>query len=105
MAGKNKKSEPIIIGKKNQAKQSSVKGQESVSGHMPTPDSDDNVLDNAHRAGLYPEADEETPVELDIAKQLDKPARKRKGITEEEEISQVPTKTPVTNKKDKPLKK
>lgn len=48
------------------------KGESSVSGSNPDPESDDNVLDNAHAAGLYENANEENPVELNIAKEIEK---------------------------------
>lgn len=53
-----------------------VVGETSKSGSMVDPESDDNVLDNAHEMGLYEEADEEHPAELGIAEQVEKDERK-----------------------------
>jgi hypothetical protein len=47
-------------------------GEESVSGDMPDPDSDDDTLENSHKMGLRLKEDEEHPQELDIASDIDK---------------------------------
>lgn len=47
------------------------KGEQSVSGHLPDPESDDNSLQNAHAVGLQPDEDEEHPKPLDIASSVD----------------------------------
>jgi hypothetical protein len=47
-------------------------GEQSVSGDMPDPASDDDTLENAHAVGLRLNEDEEHPQELDIASDLDK---------------------------------
>jgi hypothetical protein len=47
------------------------KDQTSVSGSEPVPDSDSNVLDNAHDVGLYSEADEENPKEVGIGREIE----------------------------------
>jgi len=44
-------------------------GIESVSGTNPSPESDDNVLDNAHKVGLY-EGDKEQ--ELGLGEEINK---------------------------------
>lgn len=43
-----------------------------VSGTTPDPESDDNMLDNAQDVGLYTDSNEEEPVELNIADQIEK---------------------------------
>lgn len=58
----------------------SVKGEESISGETPDPESDDNVLDAAHKAGLYTESDEEHPHEVDLANEVDEAEKERVGI-------------------------
>ncbi|RJQ27803.1 hypothetical protein C4577_00560 [Candidatus Parcubacteria bacterium] len=58
--------------KHRDVKPPNVKGEESISGDMTTPDADDNVLDNAHEAGLYEDADEEHPKELDLGEEINK---------------------------------
>jgi hypothetical protein len=45
-------------------------GELSISGSTPATTSDDNVLDNAHDVGLYTDANEEEPAELDISEQF-----------------------------------
>ena len=45
--------------------------ERSFGGTNPDPESDDNVLDVAHEAGIYGEADEEHPAELDIAREIE----------------------------------
>lgn len=44
-----------------------LKGEQSVSGHLPDPESDDDVLKNAQMMGIALEEDEEHPKPLDIA--------------------------------------
>jgi len=46
------------------------RGSNSVSGLTPSPDSDDDVLQNAHQMGIAPDADLEHPKELNIAKDV-----------------------------------
>lgn len=60
---------------------SEMVGDEDISGSMPNPESDDDVLDVAHKRGLYQKANEEHPEELDIASQVDKA---EKGHQEED---------------------
>lgn len=43
-------------------------------------DSNDNALDRAHKMGLYQDADEEHPHELDIAKEVEKAEKDNAGI-------------------------
>lgn len=49
-----------------------VTGEQSVSGNMPDPESDDDVLKNAHDVGLALGEDEEHPKPLDIGKDVNK---------------------------------
>lgn len=46
-------------------------GEQSVSGDMPTPDSDDDTLANAKAVGTQLDEDEEHPEEIDIARDID----------------------------------
>ncbi len=46
-------------------------GEQSVSGDMPTPDSDDDTLANAQAVGTQTEEDPEHPEELDIGRDID----------------------------------
>ncbi|HEX7018129.1 MAG TPA: hypothetical protein VF209_04450 [Patescibacteria group bacterium] len=48
-----------------------ISGERTMSGTTPVPTSDDNVLDSAQDAGLYTEADEENPHELNVAQEID----------------------------------
>lgn len=56
----------------------SVMGEQSLSGDMPDPESDDNVLENAHAVGLALEEDEEHPKPLNIAADINKAEEYRK---------------------------
>lgn len=47
-------------------------GEQSISGSTPDPESDDNALDAAHKAGLYEDQDEEHPGEVNVAKEVEK---------------------------------
>lgn len=47
-------------------------GEQSISGSTPDPESDDNTLDAAHKAGLYENQDEEHPGELGIDEEIRK---------------------------------
>lgn len=47
-------------------------GEQTVSGSMPDPESDDNTLDNAHEFGLYDDQDEEHPGELGVDNEVRK---------------------------------
>jgi hypothetical protein len=60
--------------KKEQTKTSG----ETVSGHMPDPPSDDNVVKSANKVGLYPDAGEGEPPEVDVAKQIEKAEEDRR---------------------------
>lgn len=53
--------------------------EQSWAGHMPDPDTDEDVLDVAHDAGLYEKAEEDNAQELDIAGQVDKAEKFRRG--------------------------
>jgi hypothetical protein len=46
--------------------------EQSADGSMPNPEEEDekDVLERAQEAGLYTDADEENPAELDIAKEV-----------------------------------
>ncbi len=54
-------------------------GEESVSGETPDPESDDNVLDKAHKMGIYEKADEEHPQELGLGEEVNKEEEERLG--------------------------
>lgn len=41
-------------------------GEQAVSGHMPNPDSDDEVLETAQQMGLHVDENYENPQELNI---------------------------------------
>ncbi len=47
------------------------RGSDSISGSTPDPESDDDVLQNAHRVGIAPNADLENPQELNLAQDID----------------------------------
>lgn len=49
-----------------------VGGESSVSGSTSDPSADDDLLANAHEAGLYEGDDSENPQELDIAGEVEK---------------------------------
>lgn len=51
-------------------------GEQSISGSTPDPESDDNILDAAHKAGLYEDQDEEHPGELGIDEEIYKDEKK-----------------------------
>ena len=46
--------------------------EQSMSGSTPHPESDDDLLENAHAVGEQLEEDEEHPKEVDIARDIDK---------------------------------
>lgn len=48
---------------------------QSISGHMSDPDSDNDILANAQDMGIAIDEDEENPVELNIAADVDKAER------------------------------
>ena len=50
----------------------SVIGEQSVSGDMPDPESDDDTLENEHEVGLKLNEDEEHPKPLDLAGDMNK---------------------------------
>ncbi len=47
-----------------------VKGEQSISGHMPSPDSDDDIEEQAHAVGIHLDETEDTPTELNIGKDI-----------------------------------
>lgn len=49
----------------------SVKGEESVSGDMPVPESDDDTLQNAQDMGTQLNEDEEHPKPVDLGRDVD----------------------------------
>ncbi len=53
--------------------------EQSVSGHMPDPEGDDDTLEAAKKTGLYTEATEEEPVKVGIAEQVDKAEQERRS--------------------------
>lgn len=52
-------------------------GEKSISGDMPSPESDDDTLENVHKVGLYENQDEEHPGELGIAQELEEDEEER----------------------------
>lgn len=50
-------------------------GEDSLSGSTTDLEADDNALDAAQSAGLYENADEEHPAELNIAGEIEKDER------------------------------
>lgn len=50
----------------------SVRGEESISGDLPDPASDDDILENEHEVGLSLDEDPEHPKEVDVGSDLDK---------------------------------
>ncbi len=54
------------------------RGETSVSGHMPEPEADDDVLETAHQAGLYPEAKPDVPRQVGLGRQRNEARRRRK---------------------------
>lgn len=56
-----------------------AQGEQSVSGHMPDPESDDSVLEQAQKAGLYNNANEEEPVKVGIAQQVRQAEEQRRS--------------------------
>jgi len=59
-------------------KSPSERGEDSVSGSTPSPESDDDTLQNVHQMGIAPNADLEHPTELNIAKDMDNAEEYRK---------------------------
>lgn len=57
----------------------SVEGEQSISGDMPLPGSDDDVLENAHDVGIGLDEDSEHPQELDIGSDIDKSEEAQKS--------------------------
>jgi len=53
--------------------------EESISGYMPNPQADDNLLDVLQDFGLYLDTDEEHPTELDLAGEVNRNERERHG--------------------------
>ncbi len=53
--------------------------QTSASGHMPDPETDDDVDEMTKKAGLYEDADEDEPKEVNIAKQVKQDELERRG--------------------------
>jgi hypothetical protein len=54
------------------------KDQTAASGHMPDPESDDNALDMAQKAGLYDDAEPGEPEKVGIAEQVEQDEEKRR---------------------------
>ncbi|MBI3485731.1 hypothetical protein HY025_02190 [Candidatus Daviesbacteria bacterium] len=57
--------------KHKQAKAVEEVGDEDASGTMADLESDDDMLENAHKAGLYEKSDDEHPEELNVAKEVE----------------------------------
>lgn len=54
-------------------------GEGKISGTNPEPESDDDMLENAHEMGLYKEDDGEHPQELNLAAEVMKAEEGRKN--------------------------
>lgn len=54
--------------------------EQSAGGTTPHPESDDNTLDMVQEFGLYVDHDEENPPALDIAGEVEKAERSRRGL-------------------------
>ncbi len=54
--------------------------EQSAGGTTPHPESDDNTLDMVQEFGLYVDHDEENPPSLDIAGEVEKAERSRRGL-------------------------
>lgn len=52
--------------------------EETISGSMPDPESDDDTLKNEQEWGLYLDSDSEHPQELDLAEEVAKAERARR---------------------------
>lgn len=59
----------------NEATPPESRDQQSASGTIPDPESDDDVLLMSQQVGLRVDEDEENPQELDIAKQIEEAER------------------------------
>lgn len=68
---KNVKRGPAIPDESDRSQEDSasydIPSEQWMSGDMPDPESDDNMLDASHRVGLRLEEDEENPQPMDIA--------------------------------------
>ena len=53
------------------------KDEEGMDGSTPNLESDDNMLDAVHGVGLYPQADEEHPAELNLAAEIEQAEKDR----------------------------
>lgn len=53
-------------------------GEQSESGHMPDPASDDDTLENAQEVGIAQDADPEHPKELNIAEDVEEAEESRR---------------------------
>lgn len=58
----------------------SILGEQSVSGDMTDPESDDDMLLNSHQVGLRLDEDEDNPQELNIAADVAAAERSRRGL-------------------------
>lgn len=54
--------------------------EQSAGGTAPHPESDDNTLNMVQELGLYMDHDEENPPSLDIAGEIEKAERSRRGL-------------------------
>ena len=59
-------------------KSPSDRGIREISGSTPDPESDDDVLENAHAMGIAPNADFENPTELNLAKDIEEAEKLRR---------------------------
>jgi hypothetical protein len=49
-----------------------IEDEGSISGSMPDPECDDDMLENVHTMGLYIDSDEEHPKPLGLGEEIDK---------------------------------
>lgn len=47
-------------------------GEQATSGHMPNPESDDDMLESSHQMGMRLDEDDENPQPLNLAREIEK---------------------------------
>ncbi len=80
MAKKNYQDFPNDDKKHQQAFKASQTDEESITGDTPDPESDDDMLENAHDMGLYKADDGAHPQELNLAGEVMKAEDNRRGL-------------------------
>lgn len=56
-----------------------ISGESEIGGSMPDPESDDNALDAAKRAGLYMDSESGKPKPVGIGREINKAERLRRS--------------------------